>query len=358
MGEDLEQAEARRQAAKDASDELMQMVLGLARPGGLDLAGTPGLFDKMEEIVGRFGLSVPGLDAGLANLRAASGAVDHRTRLQSAAEWAGDLPRMRALHEVPWPDTSHLLPDDLRVAMAEDEEGECDWEDADADALFDPFEDLANGVPGALDALIASGVDLNQYAGEEGRCALQAALEAPGRRVEHLERLIAAGARWPVAGPETDDPVFWAIGYAHRDTITPASERALFGHLFRHGSSPNATSDFFGTATLAAILLGTADEVRLMLDAGGRLEGQMPQHYPGHKLAGYTALMLAAPKPATFSLLLKRGANPDAPCPGGETLHDFLQRETRLAEEMAGHDDWCRSHAKALAASLAQLRGA
>lgn len=356
-------SDRRRQEARAASDDLMQMVLGMVQTDASQTGLGP-LLDKMDGIVSQFGLAVPGFADHLQALRTATETTSLRERLQAAAEWAGDTARLKALQGGPWPDTAHLLPDALAFAGIEldlvegagfDEAGEPATQGA---PLPDPFADLADGLPGAAEALIASGVDLNVPAGPEGRTALQAALEAPGRRVDPLTRLIAAGADLARCGIDGEDPIFCAIGYPHPATVTPESERAIFDLLFRHGSSPNAPSDFFGTATLASVLLGSADEVGLMLDAGGRLNVCRPAWFPGHKLAGFTPLMLAAPKPDVFRLLLERGADPKAPCPSGEPLEGFLAGEARRAAELADHDAWCQAHAAALAASLAHLRGA
>ena len=210
-------------------------------------------------------------------------------------------------------------------------------------------------MPGALEALIASGQDLNLQVGYYGRTAFQAALEQPGRRAEVLERLVAAGADPSLPGPFGADPIFCAVGYQHHQTVTPDSERQLFDKLFHTGCNPNAVSEAYGTPILASIKFGNLAEVKVMLDAGSALTATSYSRFPLDPIAGFTPLMLAAPKPAMFQYLLTRGGDPTQSCPCGLNLTEFLQREITRATELADEDDWCRAHAAALSASLACL---
>lgn len=348
-----EERAARLKAAEKLQQEAFHFAMGAfdgINDGGL--GAIPGLLDRMEETMARFGLPDMGLSQHLADLRQVAGASLRRVQVLAAAEWAGDLDRMRALQDQPWPDTRHLLkvPGAPNLVFDEDEACGADWDHQDA-VLPDAYEDLAQGVPGALEALIASGQDLNLRLGFEDRTAFQAALEAPGRRVEHLERLIAAGADPALPGPMGDDVIYSAVGYRHRDSVTMDSERQVFGLLFRSGSTPNAASEAYGTPLLASILLGSPVEIALLLDAGARLDAVMPARYHSHGLAGYTALMLAAPKPDVFRLLLDHGADPSLAGLGGEPLSAFLNRAIAEAGPLAEDDDWFRAHVGTLARS-------
>jgi hypothetical protein len=341
--------------AMSTVNDIIMGIVGTASAG--NLAGFEDTFSRMEELVSRLNLPIDGIKDTLTNLRAATDAIRAREKDQFAAQWAGDLRRMRALQDVPYPDTSHLLPE-VSHLMAGSPDMPDDDEPADGmpeEDLPDIYADLVAGKPGALDALIAQQRDLNSRSGPYDLTAIQAALEMPGRSADILERLAAAGGNASLPGPEGDDAIFCAVGYPHTATVTEQSERKLFTYLFSAGSDPNARGNFVGSPLLAAIRLGSVTEVGILLDAGGRSDFAKPDGDWIDGFEGFTPLMMAAPKPAAFRLLLDRGADCTAPVANGGSLEQFIADEAADARRRAT-DDWTTAHADALEQSLQVLR--
>jgi Ankyrin repeats (3 copies) len=341
--------------ARKAANDVVVNVTGALAKG--NLFGFDDVFNMMEGLVSRLNLPIDGFVDTLANLRATTAAVKSREKDSLAARWAGDMPRMRALQDVPYPDTSHLLPDISHLTgglpeMSDDDEPA---DEMPAEDLPDIYADLIAGNPGALDALIAQQRDLNIRSGPYDLTAIQAALDMPGRSAEILERLAAAGGDAALPGPNGDDAIFCAVGYPHRATVTAQSERELFAFMFNAGSNPNAQGSFRGTPLLAAIALGSTTEINILLDAGARLDGAKPDSGWHDALDGFTPLMMAAPKPQTFRLLLDRGADPTSPVANGGSLAHFIADEAADARNRAT-DDWTAAHADALEQSLQMLR--
>lgn len=257
-----------------------------------------------------------------------------------AALWVGDMKRVEQLEQ----------PDE-----GEDEDDDPDLEDYFA--ATDLYADLASGAPGAVDALLASGIDLHNLSGDEDRPALFAAVEAPGRTAETVQRLLDAGAD---AGHVLDDGssvLSWALMYDHYDTVTPDSEKTLFDLLIAQGAEANGHSDDFGTNLIAAIILGGVPQVAALLQAGADLAVTAPDDFQLPDLAGATPLMLAAPKPDVVRLLLDHGANPTERDAGGRTPREVIH-DAALQARARVKDDWSLAHADALDQSLALIRAA
>jgi Ankyrin repeats (3 copies) len=343
-----------KNARKAANDVVVNVAEALVKG---NLSRFDNVFNMMEGLVSRFNLPIDGFADTLANLRTTTDAALAREKDQFAARWAGDMPRMRALQEVPYPDTSHLLPDishlmgDLHDNSAEDEPED----DMPAEDTPDTYADLVAGRPGALDALIARQHDLNTRSGPYDLTAIQAALDMPGRSAEILERLAAAGGDAALPGPNGEDAIFCAVGYGHSATVTAQSERELFAFMFNAGCNPNAQGSFRGTPLLAAIALGSTTEINILLDAGARLDVAKPDSGWHDAIDGFTPLMMAAPKPETFRLLLDRGADPTSPGANNTSLEQFIADEAAHARNRAT-DDWTAAHADALEQSLQMLR--
>lgn len=267
----------------------------------------------------------------------------------NAALWVGDMKRVQQLEEANLPLSA---PDAQRDLDDED--------DAEVDRYFnepDHYADLAAGKPGALDALLATGIKLETFAGPDDRPALFAAVEAPGRSAETLQRLIAAGADPTDELDSGHTIIAWALMYDHYDTVTPASEKAVFDLLFAEGASISGETDDFGPDLIAAIILAGVPQVAALLDAAADISVTAPEDFELPLLDGATVLMLAAPKPDVVRLLLDKGANPAIRDENGRTPLEFVSDAAAVARANA-KDDWGRAHADALDQSQALIRAA
>lgn len=274
--------------------------------------------------------------------------IDAQARID-AALWAGDLDRAEQLEIADFGD------DDFDDDAFDDEDPQA------AGAPLsdqDPWEELAAGAPGALDAVLASGADLNAHLGPDPRPALFAALEAPGRRAETIERLIAAGAD-PLALTEEsgDSAMVWALISPHVKGLDPASEGRLFDLLLQHGADPDEGCGEFGCILNRAIIMGLPVHVTALLRAGADSDTPTPYDFAIHDLAYAPSLVLAAPKPEVLALLLEAGANPLATGSFGHTAVDFVTAAAADAREMQTPEDpWTQTHAANLTRSAALLQ--
>jgi hypothetical protein len=269
------------------------------------------------------------------------------------ALWAGDFDRIHQLEE----SRGNLYPDALDLADLDTtdpwDQGDATGMPAEFDLPPDPFRDLAKGVPGALDALLASGGNLNLPGGLEQRSALCAALQAPGRSVQTLQRLIAAGADPRLVPDEGEDILAWAIPYDHYATVTPDSEARLFDLLVALGGDPDGFVMGYGCCLTAAIIVAGPPQVAALLRAGAATDVTAPFDFNIPDLAGCTPLMLAAPKPEVLRLLIDHGLLPTEGEADGETALDFILAKADLALERARstRDPWHARFADALGKS-------
>ena len=266
-----------------------------------------------------------------------------------AALWVGDMKRVQQLEEANLPVSSALGADD------DDDDDDDDLEDYFA--ATDLYADLAAGKPGALQALVATRIDLQTYSGDEDRPALFAALEAPGRTAQTVQSLLDAGAD---AGDVLDDgnsALSWALMYDHYDTVTADSEKALFDLLIANGAEPDGVTADFGPTLIAAIIMGGVPQVAALLQAGVNLAVTAPDDFQLPDLSGATPLMLAAPKPDLVRLLLAHGASPTERDAGGRTPREVIH-DAALQARARAQDDWGLAHADALDQSLALIRTA
>jgi ankyrin repeat protein len=327
---------------KSVTDQLLEDMSFAMNTGDLDA------FDHAQTALRQHAVRDPALNADffahIAVMRAELvGSIAIAEDVQ-AALWVGDMKRVQELEEASLPLTG-----------APDDDDDPDLEDYFA--ATDPYADLAQGKPGAVRALLASGLDLQTLAGPEERPALFAAVEAPGRNAETLQHLLDAGAD---AGDILDDGssiLSWALMYDHYETVTPDSEKALFDLLIANGAEANGHSEDFGTNLIAAIVMGGLPQVAALLQAGADMAVVAPDDFQLSDLAGATPLMLAAPKPDVVRLLLAHGASPTERDANGRTPREVIHDAATLARDRI-KDDWSRAHADALDQSLALIRAA
>lgn len=261
-----------------------------------------------------------------------------------ASLWAGDLERAEALEAA--------LYDDIY----NEEDGE---EEAGLiDLTPDPYADLAAGKPGAVEALLAAGADLNAHLGPDPRPALFAALEAPNRNPDIVEQLIQAGAD-PLAMIDEDGStaMVWALMAKDMAAFDPASEGRLFDLFLRHGADPDEGCGDFGAVLNRAIVLGLPAHVMALLGAGAGTSTVAPYDFAVYDLAHAPALVLAAPKPAVVTLLLEAGADPLSLGTFDQTPLDFVTAAAADARARQSPDDpWTVAHAAALTQSAILLQ--
>ena len=291
-----------------------------------DPAIDPAIFDDLDQM--RIGM--------LADI-AAQARID-------AALWAGDLDRAEQLEIADFGDDG--FEDD------DEEEGLPPQPD------LDPWQGLAAGAAEALTEILASGADLNAHLGPDPRPALFAALEAPDRKADTVERLIAAGADPLALTHESgDSAMVWALISPHIKGLDPTNEARIFDLLLQHGADPDEGCGEFGCILNRAIIMGMPAHVAALLGAGAGTDTPTPYDFAIHDLAYAPSLVLAAPKPEVLTLLLNAGANPLATGSFGQTVLDFVTAAAADARDRQdAADPWTQTHAANLTRSVALLQ--
>jgi len=224
-------------------------------------------------------------------------------------------------------------------------------------AIPDRYGDIRGGKPGAVDAFLQTGQDPNIEMAFDGRTALFAALDAPGRNARDIEKLIAAGA--DVSALLSDGGVFYWMGhYEHPDTVDAESELALAKLLSAHGADIHHMSTTTGTALECAIPTGRSDLVRALLDVGADANQLTSENIDHEFLIGANMLTLAAPRPELVRLLLDYGADPNRPDANEMRATDFIQAQI---EDLQGEhvlDDWTKGLVAELRESLSVIEKA
>ena len=368
-----------------APEEGAQALFGLIddigeAAGAGDLDGLNGILDRMEGIVAATGVEIPGLTDRVAAIKGQGLKAREHFENVDAALWAGDLQRARMLNmSGPELDMAALHGDALALDEAEDispdltldgeegfgEDAEFDLADFaagigvdldDASIEDDPYADIAEGAPGAIDALIASGADLNAPGGPSQHTPLLAALDAPGRSAGDLKKLIDAGADPMVLHAEGDNAISWAMGYHHPETVTPDGERALIALLVAHGADVNHVIPGQMTALQRAIIQAGPVHVAALLAHGADASVDMFADFEPAKLARATLVMQAAAKPEVLAVMLDHGIDGARRDAHGRAPLDFIRQEAEAARARVNPDDeWTVDHAEALEISLGLL---
>ena len=330
------------------------------------------IINEIGEVATATGVEIPDLQENLSALQGENAKIETHSENIDAAMWVGDLARANELISggvaLDYDNIPGVEAPDLD-AFDDYSEDEHYFEDVAADdpgmieflanlglggateePLPDLYADIAEGTPGAIGAFIASGENPNTPRGEGQHTALLAALDAPGRRAEKIERLINAGADVHVIHAHGDNVFSWAMGYHHPDTVTAETETELMLLLKRHRADPNHVTEIGAWSPLhRAIIQGDAARTTGILAAGADItQTTLPDFEPA-KLAGFTPLMLAAPKPEVLRVLLKNGANPSAKDAQGRLPLDVIGAEAKAARARADTaDPWTIAHADAL----------
>lgn len=332
------------------NDLLVGFVGGEQLP---NLEDASSLLDQLEKIAKSTGVEVPGLDTKLASLRDTTQKTAAQLENSDAALWAGDLDRSRRLQE------SFVPPNlfDLDVPIDSDEDEDEEDLFPSIDEVEDIYADLEAGKAGSLEALLQSGSDLNALSGSWERPAFLAALDAPGRSVQTLKRLVEAGADPLVVHSGIDTAMSWAMGYNHPDTVTVESEREIIAFLTAQGLDISAPVPHFETTLIRAIISAGPPTVAALLSEGAKAEGHAPKDFTPEFLAGANLVMLAAPKPDILRLLLNNGADASSKDLQGRVPIDFIADHVRRAQvRMTPDDPWTVAHAQALEQSYVMLQ--
>ena len=357
---------------------IMNIVQKVSEAGASgDSQALDSLIGDLGSIVEATGVDMPDIEQDLANLAGENAKIGIHAHKVDAALWVGDMERARLLIDagvpldhskiagVPSPEDIEAFDDD-DFEFTDDEDYVADIDANDPDmieliaalglkgdqqpALPDPYAEIAKGTPGAIGQFIASGEDLNTPSGESAHTALLAALDAPGRTAEKIERLIKAGADVRVIHFQGDNALSWAMGYHHPETVTPESEVELMTLLANHGVDPHHVTPHSNWMPIhRAVIQGDAARVAGIIAAGGDITAPILPDFEPEKLAGFTPLMLAAPKPDVVRLLLEKGANPSQKDAHGRLPLDVIGGAAKAAREVATEDDpWMMDHVGAL----------
>lgn len=325
-----------------AADRLMSQLTAALMDSDLDSFDTA--YESLVALASRDPSIDPAIFDDLDDMRAGMLAdIDAQARID-AALWAGDLERA----------------EQLEIAnFGEDDFADDDGQDMDPLSMFtpDPWEGLASGQPGALAEVLANGADLNAHLGPDPRPALFAALEAPDRSADTVERLLAAGADPQATTEDGDSAMVWALLSTHIKTLDPASEGRIFDLLLQYGADPDEGCGEFGCILNRAIIMGLPAHVVALLRAGADTGTATPYDFAIPDLAYAPSLVLAAPKPDVLTLLLEVGANPLATGSFGQTALDFVTAAAADARDRQTPDDpWTATHAAALTRSAGLLQ--
>ncbi len=371
---DKDETEQQQDLIRQGRDDVMSVIMQIAdKAGSGSLDGFPAIFDELDAIVERTGIEVPGHLEQMAALREGTAKSQDHFSNYDAAMWAGDLERANTLLEQrPDVDQAAMMGNFAPLESDVTDFDEDDHEETDLAALakemgidiseFDPplpdqFSDIAEGAPGAIENAIAAGIDLNLSCGDGRHTALLAALDAPGRRVEHLRKLVEAGADPLFIHAEGDSALSWAQGYNHPETVTKDSEIAVMTYLAEQGCDPNFRGAEFWTPLHRSIVQGDLNRVAAMLATKPDLEIDMFETFSPEFLRGVTPLMLAAPKPDVVELLLEAGADAVRPDSKGRNQCDWLASQLDDAHARADDaDPWTVEFPQKLAKSLELMR--
>ena len=342
-----------------------------------DLGRLEDIIDQMQMIAQQTGVEVPGLTDQIERLKHQSHQAKTHFANTDAALWAGDLQRAESLAMSGPPFDAVTL--NMVDGAAAPDEGYDEDPGLDASGMefdladfaeglgiaFDPeamvetpdvFADLAAGLPGALDMLIDTDADLNTPSGPSRHTALLAALDAPGRTAQTLERLIVAGADPKVIHAEGDNAISWAMGYHHPETVNERSEADLIACLAAHGADVNHSVAGQITALQRGILQAGAPQVAALLAVGADQTVDMAEEFHPEMLASVNCVMLAAAKPEVLRLLLDYGADAARPDTKGRSTLAFVREQAEAARDRVDlDDDWTVDHAEALEISLGML---
>lgn len=367
-----------KMSPKEGQDAIFDLVTNFVQPDGPPgLDKVDDILEQLGQIVSATGIEVPGFDAQNSAIREGSANAQRHSENTAAALWTGDLQRFDELIQSgPEMDLEAMgVPvgsldedgdevDDLEFDAVIDLHqmpDETDLADLNFDAPepdgTDIYADIAEGKPGALAAFLKSGLDPNLTSGASRHTALLAALDAPGRRVEHIWALVDAGADATAIHDEGDNALSWAMGYHHPDTVTRESEIQLMAYLVSSGADPNHVANGFWIVLHRAIVQGGANQVAAILAAGADVAPHVFADFHPEKLAHATPVMLAAPKPEVLRSLLDHGANAEEHDSLGRAPINFVENESIAARARSRDDDpWTIAHAEALETSLQILR--
>lgn len=352
---------------KEGVDSVISLIPGIMdASANNNLGGLDNILDQLGEIAGAAGLDMAEIGAQLHGVKEQSEKAQHHLANVDAAMWVGDKARVDMLHKRgPQLDYAALgtqAPDVYAEPCVDDAKAaafaELGIEPVAVDQIIpDRYADIAAGLPGAVDAFLATGQDPNEPTASDQHTAFLAALDAPGRNVDDLQKLMTAGADPLATHVYGDTALSWATGYYHPDTTTLESETAIIRLLVEHGLDINQPVPDFGTPFGRALIFGKAQMVGAMLAAGADADQNLPMDHPLDLLAGATPTIVAAPKPEVLKLLLDHGVDSRLADDQGRYPVEMIEVQAAAAQDRAdAADPWTVAHAEALKESLALIK--
>ncbi len=216
------------------------------------------------------------------------------------------------------------------------------------DVIPDRYGDIRIGKPGAVDTFLKTDQDPNTETGFDQNTALMAALDAPGRNANDIEKLITAGADATHVHHGYDSVFGHMVNYDHPDTVNADSELAILRLLAAHGADIHHTSPLFGTALQSAIPRGQLEFIKALLEVGADANQLASEDIQYDFLAGVSMLVLAAPRPDVVQLLLDCGADSNRRDDYDVLAADFIGDRIEEYKDERLWDEWT----KELAAKL------
>ncbi len=191
------------------------------------------------------------------------------------------------------------------------------------------FDEIERGDVAAAKEMIAKEPSLLKETDQHGFTPLMRAVSSMERSRELVQALIQAGADVNARTGE-DYTALHMVVDVNGPTGHGEIPSQLVGLLVDAGAHLEIRQHWGWTPLMRAVLEGTADELRALVDAGGELNKRFPDHTLPEFLAGRTTLMAAIGFPENTRILVDAGADVLATDDHGDNVLEYAER--RLAD--------------------------